>query len=108
MIKNKTKTMRKLSLSSISLLAVAVIINAFKKEIFALKPGYAPHELQFALAFIFPVILICLILSSIVLVKWLRLPKNINGWSVLYLFLAAPGFILGVFSIIVSLFILLG
>lgn len=87
---------------------MAAVANTFKKELFALKPGYAPHELQFTFAFIFPVILICFILSSIVLVKWLRLQEIRTGWSVLYLLLAAPGFFLGLLFIFFALFILFG
>lgn len=100
--------MKNLSLLSAVLMLFTVVLIALKEALFSIKSGYAPHEFKFTYTVIFPIIVVCFFLSSIVFVKWLRIKKNRIGWPLIYLLISLPGFIFGLLYILVTIFILFG
>lgn len=65
-----------LSLLAIALLAIALILNYFRLELFNVVPGYAPHNFWFNLTFFIPLTVSSLLISIIVNVRILANWKN--------------------------------
>ena len=98
--------MKRLSLISLGLVGLVVLLNAFKGYLFFIVAGYAPNEILFTYTIVVPILIVAMILSSIVFVKWYRSIKSEEDQRIIYLVLAMPGFILGGFYLLLTIFLL--
>lgn len=73
-----------LSIFLVGLFVFVLLINAFRKELFGIEPGYAPHNFGFNVTFFIPSMILIMILSIIVIArvlifwsKWTNMPMKI-------------------------------
>jgi hypothetical protein len=58
-----------LSIFIVGLFVFILLINAFRKELFGIEPGYAPHNFGFNVTFFIPSMMLIGILSLIVIAR---------------------------------------
>ena len=98
--------MKNLSLSSFTLVLLAVLLNMYKEELFLAKYGYAPSEIKFAFLVILPILITSFSFSIFVYIKWFKMRNSNESVSWVCLFFAAPGLVMGLLYLMLALFLI--